>query len=122
MLTFAADVIGDFASSDAAGEALEEFGANLNSIIAAIKSVNPDVTIIVANQYNPYRYLANEVASIPMASLTPYPAMFKNVADAFDAGLTQLNGAIGLGETMGMYSVADVYDAFNGVTENPCNA
>ena len=55
MLIFAAGVISGFAASDAAEEALTKFGQNLNSIIAAIRAANPDVTIIVANQYNPYR-------------------------------------------------------------------
>ena len=118
MLTFAAGVISGFAASDAAEEALTNFGQNLNSIIAAIRTANPDVTIIVANQYNPYTFLAKD----PLLAILGYSDKMQAVVDAFDAGLTQLNGAINQGEAMGMYSVAGVYEAFGGATQNPCNA
>ena len=122
MLTFAAEVIEGFAASDAAKEALTDFGTNLGTIITDIKAVNPDVTIIVANQYNPYTFLAEEAESDPILALFGYSDMIQAVADAFDAGLTQLNGAINAGASTGAYSVADVYKAFQGAGQNPCNA
>ena len=118
MLTFAAGVINGFASSDAAWDALEAFGDNLTQIITAIKSANPDVTIIVANQYNPYTFLAED----PLLIWGGYSEMIQAVVDAFDAGLDQLNGAIAVGAANDAYTVADVCSAFAQAGQNPCNA
>ena len=112
MLTFAAGVIGGFASSDAATTALMEFGTNLSAIIAALYQANPDVTIIVANQYNPYSYAAEEATGVAtyLASI---------VSNAFEGGVQALNEVIASGTG---YEVADVYTAFQAATETPCNA
>ena len=113
MLTFAAGVITDFADSDAATAALQNFGSNLAQIISAIKSANQDVTIIVANQYNPYSYAAKEAIEVA-AFFAP------TVEAAFEAGVKALNEVIGA--STAYYEVADVYTAFKGAADNPCNA
>ena len=112
MLTFAAGVIGGFASSDAATTALMEFGTNLSAIIAALYQANPDVTIIVANQYNPYSYAAEEATGVAtyLASI---------VSNAFEGGVQALNEVIASGTG---YEIADVYTAFKDAADNPCNA
>ena len=108
MLTFATDVIGDFADSDAAKTALEEFGENLSGATAAIRTANLNVTIIMANQYNPYTHA--------------FSGLYPQIVEAFDEGLALLNGAIDAGAKTGVYSVADVYTVFQDAAQNPCNA
>ncbi|MCD7771598.1 MAG: GDSL-type esterase/lipase family protein [Oscillospiraceae bacterium] len=59
--------------------------ANIQSIITSILSVNPDVVILLANQYNPYASLA---------ALEDYAAistMFDTAVTAFNALLTQVD-------------------------------
>ena len=117
MLTFAAGVITDFADSDAATAALQNFGSNLDQIIAAIKSANQDVTIIVANQYNPYSYAAEEATDFIASYLA------KTVANAFEAGVQRLNSEVfDAGEQAELYVIADVYGTFSAASDNPCNA
>lgn len=113
LIVVATSAIGDFAKSDAATAALTTFGKNLTKIIAAIKTVNPDVTIVVANQYNPYSYAAVEATGVTAILAT-------TVANAFEAGVQTLNTVITAGAAY--YQVADVYESFQTAEENPCNA
>lgn len=113
LIVVATSAIGDFAESDAATTALATFGQNLASITTAIKKVNPDVTIIVANQYNPYSYAAVEATGVTALLAT-------TVANAFEAGVQALNTVITAGAAY--YQVADVYESFQTAEENPCNA
>ena len=117
LMTVATTVIGDFADSDAATAALQNFGSNLDQIIAAIKSANQDVTIIVANQYNPYSYAAEEATDFIASYLA------KTVANAFEAGVQRLNSEVfDAGEQVELYVIADVYGTFSAASDNPCNA
>ena len=117
LMTVATTVIGDFADSDAATAALQNFGSNLDQIIAAIKSANQDVTIIVANQYNPYSYAAEEATDFIASYLA------KTVANAFEAGVQRLNSEVfDAGEQAELYVIADVYGTFSAASDNPCNA
>ena len=89
--------------------ALAAFGENLKNITAYIKAKNPEATVLVANQYNPYKWL-----SAPYSILGLF----------FNGGVTELNAQIanaanGAGTT---YNVVDVYSAFAVSTENLCNA
>ena len=113
LIVVATSAIGDFAKSDAATAALKTFEKNLASIITAIKTVNPDVTIVVANQYNPYSYAAVEATGVTAILAT-------TVANAFEAGVQTLNTVITAGAAY--YQVADVYESFQTAEENPCNA
>ena len=106
LLTFVASVINDFVLSDAAEDALLGFDDNLLRIIVALKQANPDATIIVANQYNPYSHIENSFAT--------------DIVDAFEQGVQLLNFAIG--SNTDDYDVADVYTVFEDADQNPCNA
>ena len=108
MVLFAAGKLSSFTQSDEADTAFTEFAENLSAIVTTIKTANPDVSIIVANQYNPYSSFEGTMLAL--------------VATVFDEGLTLLNGIIDAGAGTGAYSVADVYGMFDQAGENPCNA
>ncbi|MDO4275597.1 MAG: GDSL-type esterase/lipase family protein [Eubacteriales bacterium] len=89
--------------------ALAAFGENLKNITAYIKGKNPNAVILVANQYNPYKWL-----SAPYSVLGAF----------FNGGVTELNAQIsnaanGAGT---VYTVVDAYSAFAVSQENLCNA
>lgn len=108
MVLFAAGKLSSFTQSDEADTAFTEFAENLSAIVTTIKTANPDVSIIVANQYNPYSSFEGTMLAL--------------VATVFDEGLTLLNGIIDAGAGTGAYSVADVYGMFDQAGETPCNA
>ena len=108
MMIFVTGKLSAFTQSEEAVTALEEFADNLASIVTVIKTVNLDVPIIVANQYNPYSSFEDTALDL--------------VASVFDEGLEQLNGIIDTGVSDGAYSVADVYGTFSAAADNPCNA
>ena len=62
-----------FAGSEQAETAFSAFETNLNAIIGRILGINPDVRIILVNQYNPYGHIASPLA--------------EEIVDAFDAGV-----------------------------------
>lgn len=97
-----------FAESEQATNASTGLSANLTAIISGIKQANPDVTLVMANQYNPYGHLDNLAA--------------QQIVEAFDAGVATLNTALGQGSALLGYTVADAYSAFAASEENPCNA
>lgn len=107
-----------FALSTQAKTALNDFTANLTAIIGAIKQVNPDAAILVANQYNPYYYLSKSTEGTPFADTA------STISSAFETGLTFLNNAISNGASSAGYQVVDVYTAFKTAADsgtNPCN-
>ena len=107
-----------FASSSQAITALQGFTTNLTAIVGAIKQVNSTATILVATQYNPYYYLAKTYCSFfPQA---------QTISNAFEAGLTVLNGTIRTVAGQTGATVVDVYQAFQAAVDgtpsvNPCN-
>lgn len=108
-------LLSGFADSNEAKAALSTFTVNLTAIMGAIKQANPDVTLLVTTQYNPYSYLAKTFGSMVTQAQT--------ISAAFDEGVSALNAAIGLAVGSNG-TVVDVYDAFeNAVAENqnPCN-
>ena len=109
----------DFPESEQAKAALDTFTTNLASIIGAIKTANPSATILVATQYNPYAYLAKELASTPIIADTA-----ATISSAFEKGVTALNQIINSGAATAGYQVVDVHGAFQTAVEsdmNPCN-
>ena len=97
-----------FPASSEFTTALNRFSTNLSSIVSQIKSLNANVRIVVATQYNPYSHLSNQTID--------------GVVSAFDNGIQQLNGKI---SSQTDIKVADVYTAFSSqnASENPlCNA
>ena len=115
ILIFASNVLSDFPQSAEARSALRQLGTNLTASIAAIKNANPDVTLIVANQYNPYSYAAKNVNP-------PFAAAVNTIVEAFETGITALNATIATMSLQLGYDVADVSSAFKSAEENPCNA
>lgn len=116
LIAFAAIAVEDFPESEEAALALESFSKNLSGIIASIKNINPDVKILVSNLYNPYAFIAKQLAG------TDYQEMANAMSAAFDTGASALGAAIGAGSMTGNYIVADTYNALDVATENPCNA
>ena len=97
-----------FPASSEFTTALNRFSTNLSSIVSQIKSLNANVRIVVATQYNPYSHLSNPTID--------------SVVTAFNNGIQQLNEKI---SSQTDIKVADVYTAFSSqnTSENPlCNA
>lgn len=115
ILIFASNVLSDFPQSAEASSALQQLGTNLTASIAAIKNANPDVTLIVANQYNPYSYAAKNVNPL-------FATAVNTIVEAFETGITALNATIATMSLQLGYDVADVSSAFKSAEENPCNA
>lgn len=117
MLTYALGEIQGFPESEEKEEAMAQFTANLTQVTQEIETVNPDVCLVVANQYNPYHYLLQEFSKYP-----PVAEAAQKAGLVLQAELDTLNDAItSVGEQVG-YSVVDVYTAFEDAGENPCNA
>lgn len=110
-------VISGFTDSDVAVGTLTKLSTNLTTAIGAIKKINPDVQIIVATQYNPYKQAAKAAEAVPAVAVQA-----KTISDVFDAGVTVINQAIQKICTATQCTVADVYTKFDGVSDNPCNA
>ena len=94
-----------FANSTQARAALVNFSTCLTEIASLIKAKNPDVTLLVTTQYNPYSYMGKLYSThIPQAA---------TIAGAFDQGASAINNAIGLASGGGAaFTVVDVYTAF----------
>ncbi len=118
ILIFASSVLSDFPQSTEARSALRQLGTNLTASIAAIKNANPDVTLIVANQYNPYSYAAKNVNPL----FADFADAVNTIVEAFETGITALNATIATMSLQLGYDVADVSSAFKFAEENPCNA
>ena len=102
------DKLADFPTSEQAASAIKTLGTNLAGMVQAIKAANPDVTIVITNQYNPYGHLDATVVAA--------------VVSAFDQGVKTLNAALqGLATPAGV-PVADVYALFDASEAAPCNA
>ncbi len=72
---------------------------NIQSIVTKILEVNPDVVILIANQYNPYTILSS------LASYSSIYTMFESAVTAFNSLLTQVSA---LADNV---IVVDVYSA-----------
>ena len=116
VITTLVGYLSGFESSEQVAAALELLAQNLTDITAYIKAANPDVTIVVATQYNPYSYFASAYGMLVKQIST--------IAEMFTANVAVLNEVITeSAEPLG-YIVADVYTAFeDAVTAriNPCN-
>ena len=100
--------LADFPTSEQATSAIKTLGTNLAGMVQAIKAANPDATIVITNQYNPYGHLDATVVAA--------------VVSAFDQGVKTLNAALqGLATPAGV-PVADVYALFDASEAAPCNA
>lgn len=114
-ITAALPALSGFVQSEQAVAALKNLSTNLTAAITAIRKVNPDVQIIVATQYNPYKQAASGANALVAAQA-------KTISDVFGAGVAAMNQAIQAVCTATQCTVADVYTKFDGASENPCNA
>lgn len=86
--------------------AVNDFISNLNQVTSYIKDKNPNVSIFVETQYNPYEHF------------TAWKTIAKHIGNC----AVKLNDAINDNAEVGQYTVVDVYSAFIGHTEEYCNA
>ena len=106
-----ADIVDGFVDEPAFNEALELYKNNMfseNGVIAKIKSLNPDVKIVVATQYHPYAVFKDHKI---------YGVLYSGVTPCIDKLNSVIKDNVGKG-----YAVADVYSAFEKKQKNLCNA
>ena len=111
-LTFVTQNISGFALG--AGTLLTQFETALNKIASGIRR-HTNAPVVVATQYNPYRFAADEVSGEPATAA-------QAIADAFDTMLALMNAKIKALEAQEGFFTADVFSAFGGAQQNPCNA
>ncbi len=113
-LAFVTQKISGFAFG-AGGTLLTQFETALNEIAAGIRGYT-EAPVVVATQYNPYRFAADEVSGEPATDA-------QAIAKAFDTMLALMNAKIKALEAQEGFFTADVFSAFAGEEQkNPCNA
>ena len=111
-LAFVTQKISGFAPG--ASTLLTQFETALNKIASGIRGYT-EAPVVVATQYNPYRFAADEVSGEPATAA-------QAIADAFDAMLALMNAKIKALEAQEGFFTADVFSVFDGAQQNPCNA
>ena len=111
-LAFVTQKISGFAPG--ASTLLTQFETALNEIASGIRR-HTEAPVVVATQYNPYRFAADEVSGEPATTA-------QAIADAFDAMLALMNEKIKALEEQEGFFAADVFSAFDEAQQNPCNA
>ena len=104
-----------FSESDLVQGRAQTVGANLDRALAEIKKLNPDATVIVANQYNPYLYATDHADE-------NYKWAAEIIRDAFDDGIVLLNQELSKAAANNSCTIADVYTAFQNPEDDPCFA
>lgn len=118
-LTFVTQNLSGFADG-AGGTLLTQFETALNAIAAGIREYT-NAPVVVATQYNPYRFAADELK--PFEQIMPdQVAAAQDIADTFDTMLARMNEKIKALEAQDGFFTADVFSAFDGEEQNPCNA
>ena len=103
-----------FPTSSERQTALDGLRENLVAILDTIQKENPDATLIVATQYNPY---------LSFSGSTNF--MMQALSSAFGTQITEMNDVINEVVDAAGFIVADVYTEFNAAAEegeNLCNA
>lgn len=118
--------IASFPESNNVKTAIEAFKTNFYRSVQKIKTINPDVTLIITTQYNPYEYAVKyHVVPDPKVARSNSNDSFEVLVQALDKALFSLNDYItSTGKGLG-YDVADIYEAFHSEVENlrnPCFA
>ena len=117
-LTFVTQNISGFALG--AGTLLTQFETALNKIASGIRR-HTNAPVVVATQYNPYRFAADELK--PFEQIMPdQVAAAQDIADTFDTMLARMNEKIKALEEQEGFFAADVFSAFDEAQQNPCNA
>ncbi len=108
----AAQIVSNFSESDSFNNALQSYVTsmfgNTGSVISTISALNPDATVIVTTQYNPYTVFTGG-------------SMYSFLNDGIESGVQVLNAAI-KNNANGKYIAADVYENFSASSSNLCNA
>ena len=97
--------IPNFSKSELVQERAQTVGENLDRALAEIKRLNPNATVIVANQYNPYLYATDHADST-------YQWAAEIIRDAFEGGIVLLNQELSEAAANNGCTIADVYAAF----------
>ena len=118
-LAFVTQNISGFAV-EAGGTLLTQFEAALNGIASSIRSYT-EAPVVVATQYNPYRFAADKLKPFEQG-MPDKVAAAQAIADAFDIMLALMNEKIKALEEQEGFFAADVFSAFDGAQQNPCNA
>lgn len=93
--------------SDAMKDGIAAYLQNLGAIMQTIRTANPDVTIIMTTQYNPYGWFDGDYAAL---------------SQGVDAGVMALSKFISDYAAVLGYQVADVYTAFADSEANLMNS
>ncbi len=96
------------------GTLLTQFETALNAIASGIRGYTK-APVVVATQYNPYRFAADEVSGEPATTA-------QAIAKAFDTMLARMNEKIKALKAREGFFTADVFSAFDEAQQNPCNA
>lgn len=115
LMLFMVSVIEDFPDSQPAKDKAAELGENLDLALGKIRELNPDVTVIVSNQYNPYTQAAADADDT-------YKDLAPTVEAAFQGGIDLLNQELKTAAEKNGCIVADVASVFRTQTTNPCFA
>ena len=117
-LAFVTQKISGFAPG--ASTLLTQLETALNKIASGIRR-HTEAPVVVATQYNPYRFAADELK--PFEQVMPdQVAAAQDIADTFDTMLALMNEKIKALEEQEGFFAADVFSAFDGAQQNPCNA
>ena len=111
-LAFVTQKISGFAPG--ASTLLTQFETALNKIASSIRR-HTEAPVVVATQYNPYRFAADEVSGEPATAA-------QAIANAFDIVLALMNEKIKALKAQEGFFAADVFSAFDEAQQNPCNA
>lgn len=109
----------DFLDSSAASAAFDSVQDNLTEILATIRQGNNMAKILVAIQYDPYRWMSEP------KDQDPFKGQITALKTTFTAGVEALNTYIQAAVAAvndSNVSVVDVWSAFEGSTNNLCNA
>lgn len=117
-LAFVTQKISGFAPG--ASTLLTQFETALNKIASSIRR-HTEAPVVVATQYNPYRFAADELK--PFEQVIPdQVAAAQAIANAFNTMLALMNEKIKALKAQEGFFTADVFSAFDGEQQNPCNA
>ena len=118
-LAFVTQNISGFAFG-ADGTLLTQFETALSGIALGIRGYT-EAPVVVATQYNPYRFAADELKPFEQVMPDQVDAA-QAIADAFDTMLALMNAKIKALEAQEGFFTADVFSAFDEAQQNPCNA
>jgi lysophospholipase L1-like esterase len=118
MLKEVFEYLEDFSTSPVAANAFASVKSNLIEILKTINGKNPSVKILVATQYDPYKWMSVQETDLLKEQIT-------SLKTTFTAGVTALNTSIQNAVTEAGYTnlfIVDIYSAFGASTDSLCNA